>query len=437
MSGGPPLRICQVVAYDLAEEGGVKRHAMQVGRALRRLGDSVTLIGPRSAPRAASNGHGKAGNGAAGSNGHSPVAGQSGHNGHGPNGNSAGHGASGHGANGVDLDPEVHGFPGVVNIRGNGSDNRIGLFSPPLALRRFFQERQFDVVHVHEPLMPALSYWAVWSSSAAAHVCTFHTYAEEESTFQRLGRKVGGALHLHSFDRAIAVSEPAADFARHAWTRPFALIPNGIPTALFPEAAPRARAPGEPLRLLFVGHFRDARKGLPYLLDAVRLLGQRGIPVSLDVIGSGGPGPLPATPPGVTFHGPISSEAQLGEHYRRCDVFAATATGQESFGIVLLEAMSSGKPIVCSDIIGYRQVVTEEGARFVAPADPVALADAIAGLAGDPAACLRMAAVNRLRSEEFDWDRLAVKVREQYLLAIADHRRRRSRAPRERAAEGS
>ncbi|HKE18811.1 MAG TPA: glycosyltransferase family 4 protein [Kofleriaceae bacterium] len=403
MSAERSLRVCAVVGYDLAEEGGVKRNAMHVAAALQRLGDEVTVIGPmnrraRAAARTAA-----------------PAA--------------------------ALARPDVVGFGGVVNIRGNGSDNRLALFTSPLALRRFFRDRDFDVVHVHEPLLPALGYWALLASRGAAHVCTFHGYSESEGRLSRLVRRAAGALIYRAFDRGIAVSEPAAEFARVSWRRPLALIPNGVPTAIYQgdgEGAGNARAPGEPVRVLFVGHFRDKRKGLEVLLEACRRLHARGEAVGLDVVGSGGPGGLPDAPPGVTFHGPISAESALAERYRACDIFAATATGQESFGIVLLEAMAAGKPIACSDIAGYRQVVGADGARFVPPGDPARLADGIAALAADAALRARMGDANRRRAQEFDWERLAGRVREQYLLAIADRRaRRRPALEQGRAGESS
>jgi phosphatidylinositol alpha-mannosyltransferase len=172
------------------------------------------------------------------------------------------------------------------------------------------------------------------------------------------------------------------------------------------------------LRLLFVGHWRDPRKGLRYLLEAHGSLAANGLPLSLDVIGEGTPDAT--APPGVTFHGPVTSEAALAEHYRRCDLFVAPSTGQESFGIVLLEAMACSRPVVCSDIPGYRQVVDPAGARFVAPGDAPGLARAIASLAAHPELRSQMGRINRRRAEAYDWSDIAHRIREQYLGAIAE-----------------
>jgi phosphatidylinositol alpha-mannosyltransferase len=148
--GERPLKICAVVPYDLGEEGGVKKNALHVARALADLGDRVTLVGPmRRGPR--------------------------------------------------DLPADrdgvrVRGFGGVVNLRGNGSDNHLGIFSSPRAIRRFFRDEAFDVVHLHEPLLPALPFWALWSSSGAAHVATFHGYMEREGRASRWYRRLAGGL---------------------------------------------------------------------------------------------------------------------------------------------------------------------------------------------------------------------------------------------------
>lgn len=370
MNAGP-LRICQVVSYDLAEEGGVKRHAQHLARALRRRGDEVWIVGPSS--------------------------------------------------RGED-EPFVQGFPGVVNIPSNGSDNCLGILTPPWTVRRFFRRHRFDVVHVHEPLAPALPYYALWGSPGAAHVCTFHGFSEQEGRGMLLLRRFFGGLAFPGYRRGIAVSAPAERFARGAWRRPLSVIPNGVPTDIFcpAERQPAQRngtALEEQARLLFVGNWRHQRKGLPLLLQACQRLRAAGLCFHLDVVGEGPAGVAPPELPFATFHGPIAAEAELARRYQGCDLFVAPATGQESFGIVLLEAMACACPIVCSDIEGYRQVVQPEGALRVPPGDAEALARAIRELLADPARRRRMGEVNRQHAAPYDWDRLTGRVREEYLAA--------------------
>jgi phosphatidylinositol alpha-mannosyltransferase len=142
------------------------------------------------------------------------------------------------------------------------------------------------------------------------------------------------------------------------------------------------------------------------------------VAVQLDVVGQGDPRiPQPAGLHGLTFHGRVS-EAALKRRFHECDIFVAPSTGQESFGIVLLEAMASGRPVVCSDIEGYRQVVSREGARLAPPRDAGALTDILEGLCRDRALCRAMGQHNLVEVQKYDWARLAPQVREEYELAL-------------------
>lgn len=368
------LRVCMMVTYDMASPGGgVKQHALHLAASLRRLGDEVMLVGPSSVPT---------------------------------------------------DDPDVRSFGGIVNIPANGSDNNLGLLVSPRAIAKFFREHRFDVIHIHEPLQPALSYWTVWLTRHVPHVATFHAFMEEEGFMLRWARKAWGATMFPWIQRAIAVSEPAARYASAAWNRELSIIPNGVPTDIFTPLESHHRhhhdhRPDAPVKLLFVGRIGDARKGARYLFDAYARLVARKLPVTLDVVGELGQAEPPPPLPGLTYHGAVAFE-QLSSLYRACDVFVAPSTGQESFGIVLLEAMASAKPVVCSDIEGYRQVATTEGSTLVPPSDAAALEEALARVVRiDPELRRRHGELNRRHAEMFDYDRLAERVRNEYRLAIA------------------
>jgi phosphatidylinositol alpha-mannosyltransferase len=366
------MKICMVIPYDLADEGGVKRHATQLAATLRELGDEVDVIGPCSDPHA--------------------------------------------------LGKHEHGFSGIVDITGNGSHNRLGIFARPWLVWRLFQDRCYDVVHIHEPLLPALNYYALWCAGGAARIGTFHAYMETESPWALRARKLSSHLAFPWYDRGIAVSPAAAQSARVSFDKPLAIIPNGIRTELYAEGA--APVAGAPLRILFVGHWRDSRKGLPYLLEACARLGERGVAWTLDVVGDGGAEPRSELA-GVRYHGPISSERRIAELYGACDVFVAPSTGAESFGIVLLEAMASGRAIVCSDIDGYRYAVGSgpgSGAKLVPPGSVDGLVAALAALAADPAERVRLGALNRANVRGFDWNHLVARVRDEYVIALAQRR---------------
>jgi phosphatidylinositol alpha-mannosyltransferase len=305
-------------------------------------------------------------------------------------------------------------FRGVWRAVSNGSDNAFGLLVAPWQVWWYFQRHRFDIIHIHEPLLPSLAYWAIWATPRTPHVATFHAFGEHRPPVLRAAERLGALALYPLVRRAVAVSSAAADYAASAWSRPITIIPNGVSTQLF---TPRATVRSNTLRLLFVGRLSDERKGIKYLLEAFRAAKQRGVAVTLDVVGENHGAPIPGGE-GVTFHGRLPLD-QLVERYRACDVFVAPSTGQESFGIVLLEAMACGKAIICSDIDGYRSTAAHEGAVSVPPRDAGALALAIETLASDPKGVLRMGELNRARALPYDWSCVADSLREEYLLAIA------------------
>jgi phosphatidylinositol alpha-mannosyltransferase len=308
-------------------------------------------------------------------------------------------------------------FKGVWRAVSNGSDNAFGLLVAPWRVWWYFRQHRFDVIHVHEPLLPSLAYWAIWATPGTPHVATFHAFGEHRSATLRAAARLGSLALNPLIHGAIAVSSAAADYPSSTWSRPITVIPNGISTQLF---SPKPNTPSSTLRLLFVGRLSDERKGIKYLLDGFRAARHKGVAVTLDVVGENRGAPiLPID--GVTFHGRLPLD-QLVERYRACDVFVAPSTGQESFGIVLLEAMACGKALICSDIEGYRSTAAREGALLVPPGSAGALALAIEALASDPERSLRMGESNRARSIDYDWSRVADRLRDEYLVALVSGR---------------
>lgn len=374
------LRVCLVVPYDMSPEaGGVKQHAVHLMAGLRRLGDSVTLIGPASKPV---------------------------------------------------TQPHTVGFGGIVNIHGNGSENRMALLCSPRSVARFFAQNTFDVVHMHEPEVPMLTYWAAWMQRHVAKVATFHAYAERPPRHVQWIRRTVGKVLYRSFQQGVAVSEGAKILAQDAFAgRPLTIIPNGVDHRLFcPHDAPQVhsnvqhRALGEPFRLLFVGGVNHPRKGARYLFEAVASLVGQGHDVVVDVVGARGrEAGASALPAYVRQHHDVSTQ-KLAALYRSCDALVAPATGQESFGIILLEAMASGKPIIASDIEGYRRVLSagrELGSILVPPKDAQALTRGIAHMMALPEQARRvMGAHNRKSVAPFTWDTVTQQLRQIYLTSI-------------------
>jgi phosphatidylinositol alpha-mannosyltransferase len=357
------LHVGIVVPYDLSEPGGVKHHALELATALRARGDKVTVVGPSGVP--------------------------------------------------VDA-PGVVSFPGVMNIVSNGSDNRLGVFVSPWRVWRFFRSRRFDVIHIHEPLQPSLPYWAMWSTLRTPHVATFHAFGEHQSRVLQWTARSFSKLQVPFVQRAIAVSTAAAQYASGVWRKPLQLVPNGVRVDVF---RPGMQEEGGPLRLLFVGRISDERKGLRPLLEALRECRNGGLDVELSVVGDSAGGAPPPSAPGMTYHGPLSRRL-LVEQYQRCDVFVAPSTGQESFGIVLLEAMACAKAIICSDIPGYRTTVAGAHAMLVEPGSVKDLVAAIRHVSSIRGQLATMGAHNRALAEGFDWKQVAEAVRAEYCHAV-------------------
>jgi phosphatidylinositol alpha-mannosyltransferase len=303
----------------------------------------------------------------------------------------------------------------------NGSVGTITV-SPrfPSQVRAMLEREQFDLLHFHEPFVPFLSL-VVLRESQSVNVATFHAYAGFSPSYEFGSRMLRGyAARLHG---RIAVSAAARHFIDRFFPGDYKVIPNGVDVDRFARAVPLARWQDGTQNILFVGR-HEPRKGLQELLKAYRLLRKTGCDCRLLVAGSG---PLErearryvATRKlgGVEFLGRVTDD-EKAQLYRTADVYVSPATGRESFGIVLLEAMAAGTPIVCSDIHGYKGVVRRgEQALLVPPRDSKALAAAIGRVLGDHELRTRMSEAGRVRASEFSWERVTAKVDDYYGFVI-------------------
>jgi phosphatidylinositol alpha-mannosyltransferase len=274
------------------------------------------------------------------------------------------------------------------------------------------EREQFDLLHFHEPFVPFLSP-IVLRLSTSVNVATFHAYGGFSPSYEFGRRAMGGyAERLHG---RIAVSGAAKHFIERYFPGEYKVIPNGVDVDRFQRAVPLARWQDGTRNVLFVGRF-EPRKGLIELLKAYRILRKTGCDCRLLVVGSG---PLAREArryiatrrlKGVEFLGRVGDE-EKAQLFRTADVYVSPATGGESFGIVLLEAMASGTAIVASDIHGYKGVVRRgREALLVPPREPKAIAGAVARLLRDDELRAEMAAAGRERAEEFSWPRVTAKV---------------------------
>ena len=286
--------------------------------------------------------------------------------------------------------------------------------------RDVLDSEQFDLLHFHEPFVPFLSL-VLLRESTSVNVATFHAYNGWSPAYE-FGRRMlaGYARRLHG---RIAVSAAARYFIGKYFPGDYKVIPNGVEVERFASARPIERWLDGTPNLLFLGRFEE-RKGLLHLLKAYRLLRREGRSCRLLVVGNG-PQEREARRyvmtrklGGVEMIGRVP-EDEKARMFATADVFVSPATGRESFGIVLLEAMAAGTPVVCSDIHGYKGVVRRgEQALLVPPRDARAIADAIGLLLDDPEERARMGRSGRLRAREFGWDRVTARVDDYYGFVI-------------------
>jgi phosphatidylinositol alpha-mannosyltransferase len=253
------------------------------------------------------------------------------------------------------------------------------------------------------------------------NIATFHAYGGFSPSYE-FGSKVmkGEAARLHG---RIAVSGAAKHFIDRYFPADYKVIPNGVDVDRFRRAVPIARWQDGTKNLLFVGR-HEPRKGLLDLLKAYRILRKTGCNCRLLIVGTGPLGRearrYVATRrlQGVEFLGRVSDD-EKAQLYRTADVYVSPATGGESFGIVLLEAMAAETPIVASDIHGYKGVLRRgrEG-LLVPPREPKELAGAIARLLRDAELRADMGAAGSARAQEFSWERVTAKVDDFYSLVI-------------------
>ena len=303
----------------------------------------------------------------------------------------------------------------------NGSVGTVTVSPRFLSQARDLLERErFDLLHFHEPFVPFLSP-VLLRLSTSVNVATFHAYGGWSPAYQFGSRVMGPyAKRLHG---RIAVSAAARQFIDRYFPGDYKVIPNGVDLERLRRAVPIARWQDGTRNLLFVGRF-ESRKGLLELLKAYRLLRRTGCQCRLLVVGSG-PQEREARRylmtrkmGGVEFLGRVSDD-ERDALFKTADVFVSPATGRESFGIVLLEAMAAGTPIVCSDIHGYKGVVRRDReALLVPPKKPKAIAAAVARLLSDEDLRTTMGASGRARAEEFSWERVTAKVDEYYGFVI-------------------
>ena len=372
------MKIALVSPYDYAYPGGVNNHIACLEERFTRMGHEVKIIAPSSNPK-----------------------------------------KTGGTENAIFI-----GKP--VPIRASGSVVRCPV-SPKLLfsdrIKKMLEQEKFDVVHIHEPMMPALAISVLHHSSKELVVGTFHATRSNSwgyTLWKPLLKK-----WMAKLEGKIAVSKAALGFIDRYFPGDYRIIPNGIDLQRFSDkVAPIEKYRDGKLNILFVGRL-EKRKGFKYLLGAYGRVKKEFPQCRLIVV----------SPPGrlcdkyekiaagrglsdVVFAGYVSDE-DLPRYYNTADIFCAPATGWESFGVVLLEAMATGKPIVATDIPGYAGLISQgvEG-LLVKPRDEKALSGAILTLLKDRPMREKIGESGKKKAKDYSWDVVAQRVMDyyQYLL---------------------
>jgi phosphatidylinositol alpha-mannosyltransferase len=315
----------------------------------------------------------------------------------------------------AELPPYVTSMGRPLPVPYNGSVARLS-FGPLSAtrVRRWLRNGEFDVLHIHEPLAPSVSVLALWAARGPV-VATFHASVERSRTLLAVRSAIQPALE--KINARIAVSPAARRYVVEHIGGTVVLIPNGVSVARFSAATPLDGWPGEGGAVGFLGRIDEPRKGLPVLLDAFALL-RRTYPAARLLVA--GPGEVEEVPEGVTFLG-LVSEAEKAAFFHSVDVYCAPNTGGESFGIVLIEALAAGAPIVASDLDAFRRVLDEgDAGELVPPEDPVALAATLGALLDDPVRRRAMAARGSALVRRYDWPAIAGAIVGVYEMVVGE-----------------
>ncbi len=319
----------------------------------------------------------------------------------------------------------------------SGSIARITI-SPWLSsrIKAILNREEFDIIHLHEPLMPMLC-TTVLRLSQTTNVATFH--ASGARSWYNYGSPLAKLLLKKWFRKLngrIAVSDLAMNCVNKHFPADYHIIPNGIDLKHFsPDVLPFDEFCDGKLNILFVGRL-EKRKGLDYLLKSYQQVKQEVPNSRLIIVG-----------PGTRLRRKYEKQVKQGiledvvfigyapyddlpRYYKTADIFCAPATGWESFGIILLEAMAIGKPIIASNVEGYASLITHgvEG-YLVPPKDEKGLARSLISLLRDESLRREMGAKGQLKAREYTWEDIAQRLLDYYADVLGESTGRHSSKP--------
>jgi len=376
------MKIALVSPYDFAYPGGVNIHICRLEENFLRMGHEVKIVAPSSKPRETRK-------------------------------------------NGDVL---VFGRP--IPIRASGSVVRSPV-SPMLLfstrIGEMLRSEKFDVIHIHEPLMPTLATSVLHHSSSECVIGTFHAFRARSWGYP-IWKHIILNRWYNKLDGRIAVSNAAKQFISKYFPGEFTIIPNGIDLEHFSanvEPLPQFR--DDKMNILFVGRM-EKRKGFKHLLRAYEEVKKEFPQCRLIIVG-------PEDNISRRYQARIARNkiqdvvftgyvpySELPRYYRSAHIFCSPATGKESFGIVLLEAMAAGKPVVASQIEGYADLIDHGvDGLLVKPKDELALADVILRLLKDDSLRDKMGAKGENKAKNYGWETVAQRVMDYYQMLLLGH----------------
>ncbi len=372
------LKIALVTPYDWAYPGGVNNHVSHLRNVFVRRGHEVKIIAPSSLP---------------------------------PEDSSDG--------NLIIVDKAKPWRWGTGGSTARVSTSAKLFFSNKI--KKLLEKENFDIIHLHEPFLPAVCSTVI-RYSKTVNVGTFHAYHGSNQGY--VFWKPLFNFWFKKLNAKIAVSRPAMEFVSQYYPGDYTIIPNGVDVEQFSNNSSFEKKKDGKLNILFVGRLEE-RKGPLILLQAYEQLKGEFQNLCLTFVGPDGGLKEECEAfirerdlKDVFFAGFVSDE-ELPRYYKNCDVFCSSAIGRESFGIVLLEAMAAGKPVVASNIEGYAEVITSEvEGLLVKPNDKNALADALRILLRDKALRDEMGVAGRLKAKEYSWERVGQKIMDVYQKAL-------------------
>ncbi|MGP3926374.1 glycosyltransferase family 4 protein [Streptomyces sp. 8N616] len=309
------------------------------------------------------------------------------------------------------LPPYVVSAGRAVPVPYNGSVARLNFgFLSAARVRRWLHDGDFDVLHIHEPASPSLGLLSCWAAQGPI-VATFHTSNPRSRAMVAAYAILQAALEKIS--ARIAVSEYARRTLVEHLGGDAVVIPNGVDVGFFADAEPKSEWQGETIG--FIGRIDEPRKGLPVLMKALPRILEERPEARLLVAGRGDEKEAVAGLPAevcerVEFLGMVSDEDKA-RLLRSVDLYVAPNTGGESFGIILVEAMSAGAPVLASDLDAFAQVLDGGAAgELFACEDADGLATAAVRLLGDPVRRAELRERGRRHVRRFDWSTVGADI---------------------------